>query len=269
MQIGLGTYALAWSIGVPRHEPKHPMSVFDFLEFAHSHGFTLVQISDNLPLDQFSKKELNDMLATARRLGIEIEVGMRGLTVENVQRHIAICDLLDATLLRVVIDRGSFEPKTEEIHAILQQIIPILRNSGIKLAIENHDRLKASQFKDIVQKADSDLIGICLDSVNSIGADEGFETVFETLASFTLNLHVKDYEITRKSHMMGFDIYGTPAGEGRLPLDQVVEELERFGRCKSMILELWPPMEEELEVTIVKEQAWVEKSGQYLFENFK
>jgi L-ribulose-5-phosphate 3-epimerase UlaE len=105
--------------------------------------------------------------------------------------------------------------------------------------------------------------------VNSIGADEGFDSVFKTLAPYTINLHLKDYTIQRKSHMMGFDITGAPAGQGRLDIHFILKILEAIGKCKSMILESWPAPEKSIEQTIIKEQEWVKQGAQFLFENFK
>ena len=267
MKIGLGTYALAWSIGVPGFRPANPMDVYGFMQFAHDHGFNLVQIADNLPLHRFKAEELMDIVTTAKKLGIEIEVGTRGLTIENVEQYLKISATLNSSLLRIVIDQGNHQPSIDEIHSLIQELIPLLEQHNISLAIENHDRLKASEFKEIVEKANSKYIGICLDSVNSIGADEGFEYVFKTLAPYTINVHLKDYSIKRKSHMMGFDIEGVTAGEGRLPVINLINTLQKYGNCHSLILELWPPLEVDLEKTILKEQDWVKKSAQYLFDN--
>jgi sugar phosphate isomerase/epimerase len=269
MKIGLGTYALAWSIGVPGSEPQHPMDIYGFLDFAKKHGFQLVQIADNIPLDQFTKKELEELRQKADLLGIAIEVGTRGMTLENVRRYLQIAKILSSPILRIVIDQKGFEPDLLEIHQIVDQLIPDLEASRIKLAIENHDRLKASEFLEIMEDANSSWVGICLDSVNSIGADEGFDSVFKTLAPYTINLHLKDYTIQRKSHMMGFDITGAPAGQGRLDIHFILKILEAIGKCKSMILESWPAPEKSIEQTIIKEQEWVKQGAQFLFENFK
>ncbi|MDZ7608599.1 MAG: sugar phosphate isomerase/epimerase family protein [Cyclobacteriaceae bacterium] len=268
MNIGLGTYALAWSIGVPSNMPEKPMDIFGFLQFAANHGFELVQIADNLPLIHFSKAELQDIKSHASHHNITIEVGTRGLMVENIIEHIRIARALGAHLLRIVIDQQGYEPKLSEIHAILRQVIPELEQSNIRLAIENHDRFKAREFREIIDQAYSSFVGICLDPANSLGADEGFETVFEMLRPVTINFHLKDYTIRRKPHMMGFDIVGTPAGQGRLPIRHVVNMLESIGRCHSMILELWPPPEADIESTIKKEHEWVQESARYLFEHF-
>lgn len=268
MKIGLGSYALAWSIGVPGHMPEKPMDIQGFLHSAFQHGFELVQIADNLPLTSLSEQELVVIKNQALHQGISLELGSRGLTVDNVKEHIRIAKVLGAHLLRIVIDQKGYEPKLAEIHATLSQIIPLLEKANIRLAIENHDRLKAREFREIVDTANSSFIGICLDSVNSIGADEGFEAVFEILGPVTINFHLKDYVIRRKPHMMGFDIIGTPAGQGMLPVRQVVNKLESYGRCHSMILELWPSPEPDIMLTIKKEQQWVQDSARFLFEHF-
>ncbi len=268
MKIGLGTYALAWSIGVPGRVPENPMDIMGFLQFASNLGFELVQIADNLPLEHLSETELLEIKKQALHRGISLEIGTRGLTLENVRNHIRIAGILGAHLLRIVIDQKGYEPKLPEVHTMLRQIIPLLEQSNIRLAIENHDRFKAREFREIIDRAKSPLVGICLDSVNSIGADEGFETVFEILSPVTINFHLKDYTIKRKPHMMGFDISGTPAGQGILPIRNVVNMLETIGRCHSMILELWPAPEADIESTITKEHEWVRESARYLFEHF-
>ena len=195
MKIGLGTYALAWSIGVPGSLPAKPMDIFGFLDFAHKSGFRLVQIADNLPLDLYSQSDLEDIRRCADSLGISVEVGTRGLTLENVLNYLEIAAFFNSPILRIVIDKSGFEPELEEIHRIIQLLIAPLQQKNIKLAIENHDRFKAHQFEEIVKRAESPFIGICLDAVNSIGADEGFDTVFEKLAPYTINFHLKDFSI--------------------------------------------------------------------------
>jgi sugar phosphate isomerase/epimerase len=264
MKIGIGTYALAWSIGVPGFKPSDPVNIFQFLEYVHNHGVSLVQIADNLPLHMYTDVELNTINNLSKKLGIEVEVGTRGLMPENIRRYLEIASLFKSPILRVVIDSKDFTPDMDEINRIIEGLSPELQQRNIKLAIENHDRLKADQFRNIVKNADTDLIGICLDSVNSIGADEGFELVFETLAPYTINLHLKDYIIRRKRHMMGFDIYGTPAGQGMMPIKRVLETLKNYGKTKSVILELWPPPEDDILGTIIKEKRWVKESIEYL-----
>ena len=264
MKIGIGTYALAWSIGVPGFDTPNPMNIYQFMDFVYEQGISLVQIADNIPLHQFSYGELEKIKQKASDLQLEVEVGTRGLFPENIRSYLEITSFLDSPLLRVVIDTGGFSPTIAEINETVHNLVPELKHRNIKLAIENHDRLKAREFSSIVEEANSEMVGICLDSVNSIGADEGFETVFEILAPYTINLHLKDYIIRRKPHMMGFDIYGAPAGQGMMPLDKVIKTLKELGNTRSIILELWPPPEASVQKTIEKEKKWVIESLDFL-----
>jgi len=87
MRIGLSTYAYSWNIGIYPHIPPHPFSVFDFLHSASLLGIHLVQIADNLPLHELTDTELERLKKEAKELGIDIEVGTRGLIdgqIENI-----------------------------------------------------------------------------------------------------------------------------------------------------------------------------------------
>jgi sugar phosphate isomerase/epimerase len=264
MKIGIGTYALAWSIGVPGFQPENPMDIFQFMQFVHQRGISLIQIADNMPLHLLSDNELQKVRAQAQKLRLDVELGTRGLMPENVRKYLDIAAYFGSPILRIVVDSGEFMPSVEKIITIIDDLVPELRRRNLKLAIENHDRMKASDFRTIVENTDSQWVGICLDSVNSIGADEGFDTVFNTLVPLTINLHLKDYIIRRKSHMMGFDILGTPAGKGMMPIPRVIQTLKKLGRTSSIILELWPPAESSINKTIEKEQQWVIDSLEYL-----
>lgn len=79
-----------------------------------------------------------------------------------------------------------------------------------------------------------------------------------------INLHVKDYVIKRHPHMLGFEVVGTPAGQGQLNIPWLIKTLDRNSHDFNAILELWHPLEPDLESTIIKENAWVETSIHYL-----
>ena len=139
-----------------------------------------------------------------------------------------------------------------------------LESRNIKLAIENHDRFKAREFEKIILSIGNEWIGICLDSVNSMGAGEGFETVSEILMPYTINLHLKDFSIKRVAHKMGLIIEGRPAGSGMLKISDLVSALSVTNRCQSAILELWTPPEPSIEATLAKEDKWANESIEFL-----
>jgi sugar phosphate isomerase/epimerase len=268
MRLGLSTYSYTWAVGVSGQMPQNPMSALQLIERAAELGFQCVQIADNLPLHSFSNEELVSILKYGQSKKIEIEVGARGLQPENVRKYIAIAKLLRSPILRIVIDGPGFEPTIDEVIETLNSILPFLKENNIKLAIENHDRFKASEFVRMVVGTDPSWVGICLDSVNSMGAGEGLNEVVQQLAPHTINLHLKDFSVKRVWHKMGFVVEGVPAGQGMLNIEWLKKEVELKGNCESAILELWTPPETTLEETIAKENQWVEESINFLNNHF-
>ena len=86
------------------------------------------------------------------------------MTSENLNRYIQIASFFESPIVRFVIDGPDFEPGTEEINRIIKGAIPAFEEKKIILAIENHDRFKAAEFAEMVAKAESEYIGICLDA---------------------------------------------------------------------------------------------------------
>jgi sugar phosphate isomerase/epimerase len=269
MKLGLSSYTYTWAVGVPGSMPLKPLTVYDLVDKVADTGLQIVQIADNLPLEMLSTGELEDLYKYAIRKNISIEMGGRGLDPGHTMRCLKTAELLHSPILRMVIDSKGFEPELRTIISIIHELEPELKSRHIKLAIENHDRFKAREFEEIIVATASDSVGICLDSVNSMGAGEGFNAVAEILIPYTINLHIKDFTIFRVPHKMGLIIEGRPAGKGMLNIPELAGRLKETGLCHSAILELWTPPEEDIGKTIKKESSWAGESVNYLKSIFK
>jgi len=269
MNLGLSSYTYTWAVGVPGSLPVKPLSAKSLIDKAFSSGLKLVQIADNLPLEKFSNEEQKELSSYAATKYVSIEMGGRGLTPEHTIKCLEVAKTLHSPILRMVIDGTKFEPDLESVIGIIRDLLPEFKSKKIKLAIENHDRFKAREFEKIIQSVGSEWIGICLDSVNSMGAGEGFETVSKILLPYTINLHIKDFSIRRLSHKMGIVIEGRPAGQGMLNIKELINQLHVTNSCQSAILELWTPPESQIEDTLKKEEQWANESIHYLKELFK
>ncbi len=264
MRLGLGSYACAWAIGVAGYDrPATPMDAVGLVHRAAELGLKLVQIADNLPLERESCGSLREIRRAAAGNGIGIEVGTRGIGAPHLRRMLEVCGELESPLLRVVVD-PSRPLRPEQTASELQDVAPDLERAGVVLAIENHDRIPAMDLAGMVKPAGSEHIGICLDTVNSFGCLEGPEYVVSHLAPYVVSLHVKDFAVRRAPHMMGFEITGTPAGQGMLDLPRVLRALRQAGRDPNAILELWPPPEQTIAGTVAKEEQWARESVAYL-----
>jgi 3-oxoisoapionate decarboxylase len=264
MQIGLGSYACAWAIGVLGYPVRQPMDVFAFVNLAHDLGFSLVQIADNLPLHRLSEIEQERLREHVKNLNLTVEVGARGIQREHLKNYLQIAKTFNSRILRVVVHSQSHHPTSDEVVRLVANMLPDFERANIILAIENHDRFSCKTLANIMTTLSSPFVGICLDTVNSFGSLEGPEIVIDTLAPYTVNLHIKDFDIRRADHNMGFTIFGTPAGKGRLEIPKLIKQLGEYGKCNTGVLELWPSPEVTAEATIAKERSWVGESALYL-----
>ncbi|RRB04291.1 sugar phosphate isomerase/epimerase family protein [Larkinella rosea] len=264
MQLGISTYTYGWAVGIPGDFSYQRLNEQGLLDKAEQLGVRLVQFGDNLPLHTLSVDRLTALGHRARKQKTGLEIGARGLTDDRTEQYLGLCKKLRVKLLRFVIDTDTYEPPVATVIAILKNALPALVKTGVTLGIENHDRLLAREFAHIIEQVGSNQVGICLDSVNSMGAGEGLHEVVRTLAPYTVNLHLKDFGIKRLPHLMGFQIDGRPAGQGMLNIPWLVEEVSRYGRCQTAVLEQWVVPDENREATIAKENEWAIESIKYL-----
>ena len=266
MRLGLGSFAYAWSIGVGERVPAEPMTAVGLVEEAARLGVRLVQIGDNLPLHTMPENDLFALQARSKALDVAIQVGARGSDPGLLRRYLDLATRLGSPLVRTVIDTATHQPTLDEVEALWRPILPAFVERGVVLAVENHDRFKARELAHLMQRLDSPAVGICLDTVNSFGALEGPEVVVPILAPWTVNLHVKDFTISRPSHNMGFVVVGCPTGQGLLDVPWLLELVRAHGRDVDAIIELWPAPEPTLEATMAVERRWAGESVRYMRE---
>jgi sugar phosphate isomerase/epimerase len=265
MKLGISTYSLTWSIGIPGYPaPHHPIGVIDLLDIAHSNHIKLVQIADNLPLHKMSEAELLFMKEYADSLGIEIEIGTRGTNPEHLLLYLRIANLLGSTLCRTLIVEENLTNPLRE----LQEVLPFFELAGVRLAVENHGLHTTKQLASLFDACNHPFIGCCLDTVNSFSALDCPKTVIQDLSPYVINLHLKDFDITRVDHQMGFMVLGKPAGYGKLDIDGLLQTIRNSQRDSNVILELWTPFTETVEETVALERQWLEQSLHHLQTNY-
>lgn len=265
LRLGIGSYTFGWAVGVAGSLPARPLTALDLLHRARELDVRVVQIADNLPLHRLSSAERSALRRAAVEEGIQVEVGTRGIDPDHLRGYLSIAQEFGSDILRVVVDTADDHPGEDRIVRSLRSVIGDFERAGVRLAIENHDRFTASSLAAMVRDVGSPAIGICLDTANSLGAQEGVRQVAEALAPWLVNLHLKDVSIRRLHHLMGFHIEGAPAGEGAIDIPWLLDFVRaRASRPMSVILELWPPPEERLDDTLAKEAEWAASSIRYL-----
>lgn len=264
LRLGIGSYAFAWAVGVAGYPaPARPLDAFGLLDQARNLGLDLMHICDNLPLHERSESELHELAQAAAGGGVTVEIGTRGTEPRHLERYLQIAGALKAPLVRTLAT-GSLAQAERDLAAVL----PSYERAGVRLALENYEAQPSTELAALIRRLGSPWLGVCLDTVNSLGALEPPDRVVETLLPLTFSLHVKDFTIEREDHRMGFRVSGMPAGEGLLEIAPLLEGLAalagRQGVPASVVIELWPPYSGSIGDTVRLEADWARRSAGYL-----
>lgn len=212
------------------------------------HDFALLDYAAELRCDAIFLQDSRDPLAQdpthwgkirekAKSLGLHIETGggsslprsAEDLPVKaaylrgQIRRAAAIGSPLVRTLLAS--DRYSMPPGSTEQHiATMVKLLRSVRSeaidSGVKIAIEVHKDLSAWEFRDLVEEAGPDYVGIYLDTGNPVFVMEHPLTTVETLGKYALTLHLRDSVVYE--HKNGIAVQWAPLGEGTVDFRQII-----------------------------------------------
>jgi sugar phosphate isomerase/epimerase len=260
MKLGLGSYAFRWSIGIKDKQPPTPMTAMEVLDVAHGHGLSVVQYADNLPLDRLSADEHLALKARADAYGMTLEVGTQSFNAQELARYIPIGQRIGSNILRVALDAEDALIPVPELAAQLRELLPDGKAAGLRFAIENHFNYPSPRMVELLDAVADDALGVCLDVANSICAGEWPMQTVRMLAPYAINLHFKDYQIIPDLYGVGFRIHGTPLGEGRAELTEVLDALSHCDPDMSVILEHWLPQSDDMETTRRLEHEWLDRT---------
>lgn len=260
MQVGLGTYAFRWSIGIGDRIPPRPMNAWDVLQAAAERGLSVVQYVDNLPLDRLAAADQRRLAEAAAERGIALELGTQSFRAEEVGRYTAIGERIGARILRVALDAADAQVPVPDLATSLRPLVDRATAAGMRIAIENHFNYPSPRMVALVETVDDPGLGVCLDVANSICAGEWPEETVRLLAPFAINLHLKDYVIVPDPYGVGFRIHGVPLGEGRAPIPWILDQLAHCPPETSAILEHWLPMADDPEAARAAEPVWLDRT---------
>lgn len=265
MRLGVSSHTYAWAIGVPGYPPpRSPLDAFGLVRKAVALGVPVVQIADNLPLHTLTASALGELKGLALEAHVQLEVGTAGIAEQPLLDYLQIARDLGSPILRTLLDVNGQKPSVEECIDRLRAVIREFEQARVCLAIENHDRFSARTLADIIAAVASPQLGVCLDTANSLGCGEDLCTVVRELGPWVVNLHIKDFQVTRLPHQKGFTVEGAPAGQGRLDVPDLLSMLHDRPESTTAIVELWLSPDDDLEQTIAREDRWATESVAYV-----
>ena len=260
-KIGISSWTFPWAIGVNKGpRPKKLMSVFDLLIKARELQVPILQIADNLPLEKLTVTELDELVKQAEGWNIAIEIGTKGTEVSHLMYFLDIAKKLKSPILRTLPALFGKTAVFDEVKGNLAKVLPAFEKAGITIVLENTEAFSAAEYVALMQEVNHPNLRLCIDLANALGKMEGPRDVFEQMMPYCGNYHFKDVEIVRSPTLMGFSVNGRPSGLGQIPVKWVLNELKSNNMFPSVIIELWPPLQEDIDKTVALENDWATES---------
>ena len=120
---------------------------------------------------------------------------------------------------------AEFREFEERGQTMLRRAAPLAEKHRIMLAVENHKDQRLDERIALFEQLDSEFVGACLDTGNSIALLDGVYEPIEALAAYAFTVHLKDQALS--AYDDGFLLADVPLGQGSLDLKCIVAMIRK------------------------------------------
>ncbi|MHC4516994.1 MAG: sugar phosphate isomerase/epimerase family protein [Planctomycetota bacterium] len=238
----------------------------DFLKYCHGLGAGGIQ--DGLGSRDESYTDQLRRYAEGHDLFIEGSASLPRdrADVERFDAHVRTAKRAGATVIRVAIGGRRYEQfdRLEQFRAFaersersIQLAEPVAARGGIRLAIENHKDFRVPEMVGMLERLDSEYVGVCVDTGNSFALLEDPMDVVRAYAPWAFAAHLKDMAV--REYEDGFLLADVVLGEGLLDLGKMVAILRRARPEIKFSLEM--ATRDALKVPCLTEKYWATFPG--------
>jgi len=181
--------------------------------------------------------------------------------VERFEAEVWSAKQAGAKVIRIVIGgrryeqfdkAGQFQAFAARSRSSVKLAEPVAAKHHIRLAIENHKDFRVPEMLDMLERLDSEYVGVCIDTGNSFALLEDPMAVVEAYAPYGFSVHLKDMAVAE--YEAGFLLADVPLGQGLLDLPRMVEILRKANPEIQFSLEM--STRDSLKVPCLTEKYW-------------
>ena len=217
---------------------------YQFLDYFHKVGIEAAQFNAGtlgVKAGDPDEAELRKIRSYAANLGISLQAfsgrsicptssgfdTRSGTAEQQITRDLGIARIIGASCMRVVLgsfkDRPEIGRHLESMTKVIKNVRPQIRDSGVKLALENHNAdLQAREIKTLIEEVGFDVLGVNIDSGNPLAIMEDPHLTLEILGPYVLTSHVRDTAVWRVPE--GVAMRWVNMGEGNVDIDGWVKK---------------------------------------------
>lgn len=228
----------------------------EHLDYSARLGLNTIQISSLSEYESLDPAYLGKVRDHASRLGIEIDSGIgcicpttasynpkSGEPAKLIAQGLRVAKAVGSRSLRCFMgspaDRRGKLPMQAHIEAtikVFRSVRSEALDSGVKLALENHGDLEASEMKTILEESGREFAGCCYDSGNPMHVLEDPMYTLELLAPYVASSHFRDSALFELPDGAAFQ--WVALGEGSINIEAVMRRFVELCPAAPMQLEI-------------------------------
>ena len=192
-----------------------------------------------LPLGLLVADRAKELRALTEKHGMYVEGSIRPpkdkADVERFAKEIGTSRDCGATVVRTVMLGGrryetfhaakEYAAFADQALASLRLAEPVMVKHKMTLAVENHKDFRADELIGLMKAIDSEHVGVCVDTGNSIALLERATETVALLAPWARSCHLKDMGVEESAD--GFLLAEVPLGDGFLDMAAIVAALRK------------------------------------------
>ncbi len=263
-RLGVDKFSYNTRLGAERSGavPALVREPLDFLKHCHSIGAGGIQ-------DDIGNRD-QAYVSQMRRYAEEHNLFIEGSTslprdasdLDRFESHVRTAGRAGANVVRIAIGGRRYEQfdKPQQFRDFarrslksIQSAEPVAARCGIRLAIENHKDFRIPEMLGMLERLNSQYVGVCLDTGNSFALLEDPMEVVRAFAPWTYAVHLKDMAVCEYED--GFLLADVPLGEGLLDLPEIVRVLSQAQPDIQFCVEM--STRDPLKVPCLTEKYWV------------
>ncbi len=268
MKLGIDSYSYHLHLGHYEYKPSQPKTVEWFLEHAAELGVQGVMI---LELDRKTPDDrLHSLRQKAEELGLYLELGGGSTNPEEVSDYLQMASKLSARVLKVGFKLDWYSKKTpvldqmQQVVNDLKQTAGLAKDLGVRIALENHSHWTSDEGLYVVESVNSDYVGFCLDTGNSLLVLEDAVYTAAKMAPYAFTTHFKDAAFRGTPY--GAEILHVGLGRGVLNLPLIFNIIKTTAPDPNINIEVVSAPQATEEETLAFEEQTIVDSIRYARE---
>ena len=235
-----------------------------FLDHCHAMGAGGIQA----PLSSLDESYAARLRAKAEEHGMYVEVSARlpkddGDGLEVFEKTVRATRAAGGSVIRTVMLGGrryetfrsleDWKAFAKQSWKSLTRAEPILRKHGVRLALENHKDWRIDEMLRILQRIDSEAVGVTIDTGNNMSLLEDALETTKAFAPYANAVHLKDMGL--EAYRDGFLLAEVPFGRGCLDMKAVVDTIREARPETKFTLEMIT--RDPLKVPCLRKEYWI------------